>query len=59
MNTAFKRELAKFDSERVLPAWDGLLSKQQTALENLGVPTMFTTTTKADREVRLIVLEAI
>lgn len=52
MSTAFKRELAKFDSERVLLAWDGLLTKQQIALESLGVPTMFSTTTKTDREVR-------
>ncbi|KAK7696589.1 hypothetical protein QCA50_001247 [Cerrena zonata] len=50
MSTAFKRELAKFDSERALPAWDGLLTKQQIALESLGVPTMFSTTTKTDRE---------
>lgn len=52
MSTAFKRELAKFDSERALPAWDGLLTKQQIAMESLGVPTMFSTTTKTDREVR-------
>ena len=51
MTSTFKRELARFDSERVLPAWDGLLAKQQNTLESLGVPTMFSTTAKADREV--------
>lgn len=52
MSTAYKNELRKFDLERVLPAWDGLLSNQQTALASLGVPTMFATTAKAMREVR-------
>ena len=51
MASTFKRELARFDSDRVLPAWDGLLAKQQNTLESLGVPTMFSTTAKADREV--------
>ncbi|KAF7433109.1 hypothetical protein PC9H_005057 [Pleurotus ostreatus] len=50
MSTAYKNELRKFDLERVLPAWDGLLSNQQTALASLGVPTMFATTAKATRE---------
>ncbi|KAI9063425.1 alpha/beta-hydrolase, partial [Trametes sanguinea] len=52
MTDSFRAELAKFDRERVLPAWDGLLTKQQAALESLGVPAMFPTTHKADREVR-------
>ena len=55
MASTFKRELARFDSDRVLPAWDGLLAKQQNTLESLGVPTMFSTTAKADREVGHIV----
>ncbi|KAF9498383.1 hypothetical protein BDN71DRAFT_1412292 [Pleurotus eryngii] len=50
MSTNYKNELRKFDLERVLPAWDGLLSNQQIALTSLGVPTMFATTTKATRE---------
>lgn len=49
----FRRELRKFDRERALPAWDGLLTKQQSALFDLGVPTMFVTNLKADREVKL------
>ncbi|CAL1702086.1 unnamed protein product [Somion occarium] len=50
MTDNFRRELAQFDLQRALPAWDGLLAKQQTALETLGVPTIFATSSKADRE---------
>ncbi|KAI0786445.1 hypothetical protein C8Q75DRAFT_273742 [Abortiporus biennis] len=50
MSDAFRRELQKFDAERVLPAWDGLLKKQQTALEALGVPGMYPTSERSDRE---------
>ncbi|KAH7916145.1 hypothetical protein BJ138DRAFT_1097344 [Hygrophoropsis aurantiaca] len=49
LNDAFRKELHKFDTERVLIAWDGLASKQQHALEGLGVPTMFVTDSQADR----------
>ncbi|KAJ8481581.1 hypothetical protein ONZ51_g5892 [Trametes cubensis] len=52
LTDSFRAELAKFDRERILPAWDGLLTKQQAALESLGVPAMFPTTQQADREVR-------
>lgn len=51
MSNAFRQELGKFDLERALPAWDGLITKQQSALEELGVPTMFITSMAADREV--------
>lgn len=51
MSDLFRRELKKFDSERVLPAWDGLVTKQQTTLESLGVPAMYVTVALADREV--------
>lgn len=37
---AFKKELSKFDLERVIPAWDGLVSRQQLELAQLNVPTM-------------------
>ncbi|KAH9853878.1 hypothetical protein C2E23DRAFT_820873 [Lenzites betulinus] len=47
---SFRVELLRFDRQRVLPAWDGLLAKQQAALEALGVPAMFPTTLAADRE---------
>ncbi|KAF8631163.1 hypothetical protein AX15_002502 [Amanita polypyramis BW_CC] len=40
LNDAYKKELVKFDTERVLPAFDGLVAKQQTALARLNVPTM-------------------
>lgn len=53
MNDAFRKELQKFDSERVLFAWDGLLQKQQSSLEALGVPAMFPTDLRADREVSI------
>lgn len=52
MTDAFRRELQKFDKERALPAWDGLISRQQSALEVLGVPTMFPTSETTDRQVR-------
>lgn len=52
MTESFRAELAKFDRERVLPAWDGLVTKQQAALEVLGVPAMFPTTLNTDRQVR-------
>ncbi|KZT13104.1 alpha/beta-hydrolase [Laetiporus sulphureus 93-53] len=50
MSAAFRQELQKFDAERVLPAWDGLVSKQQAKLEAFGVPTMYPTVMIADRE---------
>ncbi|KDQ64990.1 hypothetical protein JAAARDRAFT_245000 [Jaapia argillacea MUCL 33604] len=53
MAEAFRKELRKFDSERVLTAWDGLVAKQQAALEGLGVPAMYITDAHTDREVSL------
>ncbi|KAH8105493.1 hypothetical protein BXZ70DRAFT_904660 [Cristinia sonorae] len=50
MTESFKRQLEKFDLERALSAWDGLVSKQQAELEGLGVPSMFVTTLTTDRE---------
>ncbi|KAI0347009.1 alpha/beta-hydrolase [Trametopsis cervina] len=52
MTDSFRRELHKFDLERVLPAWDGLLARQQAALESLGVPTMYPTSSAAETKVR-------
>ncbi|RPD62035.1 alpha/beta-hydrolase, partial [Lentinus tigrinus ALCF2SS1-7] len=52
LTDSFRAELLKFDRERVLPAWDGLVTKQQVALEALGVPAMFPSTQPPDREVR-------
>lgn len=49
-NEAFRREVQKFDTERVLVAWDALAEKQQAALETLGVPTMFRTGSKENLE---------
>jgi hypothetical protein len=56
MNDAHRKELQKFDAERVLFAWDGLLQKQQSSLEALGVPTMFPTDLQVDREVSIEVI---
>jgi len=50
MSDAYRKEIRKFDAERVLVAWDGLVAKQQAALENFRVPAMFVTSAKADRE---------
>ena len=55
IQTAFKKELEKFDRNRALLAWDGLISKQQTMLASHSVPTMFVSTEDADRDVRDIV----
>lgn len=52
---AFKRELDKFDRDRALNAWDGLISKQQTALASRNVPTMFVSTQGGERDVRGII----
>lgn len=53
LTQAYKRELHKFDTQRVALAWDGLISKQQAALESLGVPAMYVTDMALDREVRV------
>jgi hypothetical protein len=50
MSDAYKKEMHTFDTERVMIAWDGLVVKQQAALEKLQVPTMFVTSVKTDRE---------
>jgi len=42
--------LEKHLTERVRPAWDGLVSKHQSEMERLGVPTMFVTQDRVDRE---------
>ncbi|KIM45936.1 hypothetical protein M413DRAFT_23744 [Hebeloma cylindrosporum] len=40
---AFQKEIRKFDHERVIPAWDGLVARQQAELAQAHVPTMFVT----------------
>lgn len=51
LQTGLKKELEKFDRERILVAWDGLISRQQAVLAHHGVPTMFGSSDGADREV--------
>jgi hypothetical protein len=53
LSDGFQKELRKFDVERVLPAWDGLVRGQQARLEALEVPTMFVTSEAGDVEVRV------
>ncbi|KAF8351241.1 hypothetical protein F5887DRAFT_936518 [Amanita rubescens] len=50
LNDAYKKDLKKFDMERALPAFDGLIAKQQAALARLNVPTMFASDDKDLRE---------
>ncbi|KAG6813449.1 hypothetical protein H0H92_010783 [Tricholoma furcatifolium] len=50
LQDGLKKALGKFDRERVLVAWDGLISKQQAILFQHNVPTMFSTSQPADRE---------
>ncbi|KAF7301589.1 hypothetical protein MIND_00724400 [Mycena indigotica] len=50
ISRAYEKELKQFDSDRALPAWDALVAKQQTTLAQLGLPSMFLTTEKSDRE---------
>ena len=50
MTQAYKKEVHKFDTQRVIAAWHGLVSKQQAALESLGVPVMYVSELTADRE---------
>jgi hypothetical protein len=55
MSDTFRNELRKFDAQRVLPAWDGLVREQQSRLEALKVPTMFVTDDADDTEVRFFI----
>jgi len=47
----FHKEIREFDRLRILPAWDGLIAKQQHALESRAVPSMTVTTIPNEREV--------
>ena len=52
LTEAFKKEIDKFDRDRVIPAWDGLVSRQQMELAHSRVPTMFVSNQIEDRQVR-------
>jgi len=54
MTHAFKKEIHNFDNGRAIPAWDGLVSRQQQELERMSVPNMFHTTATQDREVSVL-----
>lgn len=51
MTGAFKKEKVAFDRDRVMPAWDGLVSRQQQELERMKVPIMYPTSVPQDRQV--------
>ncbi len=55
LSNAYKKELERFDAERVLPLWDNMVAQQQERLLQAGVPTMFITSVSADREVSVCV----
>lgn len=52
MRQVFEKELASFDRDRVMPALDALTTRQQTTLEEYGVPTMFPSSEVSVKEVR-------
>ena len=52
LTEAFKKEIDKFDQDRVIPAWDGLITRQQMELAHSRVPTMFVSNQVEDRQVR-------
>ena len=52
LTEAFKKEIDKFDRDRVIPAWDGLVSRQQMELARSRVPTMFVSNQAEDQQVR-------
>ncbi|KLO15705.1 hypothetical protein SCHPADRAFT_920183 [Schizopora paradoxa] len=49
MRDAFVKQLDNFNNDRVFPAWDAMMHRQQSKLESLGVPTMYKTESGADR----------
>lgn len=51
MSEAFKKEVSRFDRERVLFAWDCLMAKHQAQLESLECPAMFVTKIPGDLKV--------
>jgi len=48
LSSSVRRELLRFDLERALPAWDGLVAKHQAAMEAQTVPAMFVSSDPAD-----------
>ncbi|KAJ7067935.1 hypothetical protein C8F01DRAFT_581985 [Mycena amicta] len=59
VEVAKHKELKQFDSERALPAWDALVARQQTALAALGIPAMYPTAEKSDRELQQRVVQVL
>ena len=51
MRDAFVKQLDNFNTDRVFPAWDAMMHRQQSALESLGVPAMYKTEYGSDRHV--------
>lgn len=59
LRTDFDTELKRFDSNRVLPAWDALVARQQSAMEKLHVPTVYETTQATEREKQQKIVQVI
>ncbi|KAG8980806.1 hypothetical protein FRB90_007480 [Tulasnella sp. 427] len=49
LNDELSKAEREYDLKHALPAWDALVTKQQDAMEKLGVPTMFCSTDRTDR----------
>ncbi|TFL00634.1 hypothetical protein BDV98DRAFT_107413 [Pterulicium gracile] len=50
LNHGYADELRKFNQNRVVPAWGGLVAQQQSRLRELQVPGMVMTSSPAERE---------
>ncbi|KAG2013396.1 hypothetical protein CC2G_010313 [Coprinopsis cinerea AmutBmut pab1-1] len=59
LQDAYRRELSKYDRERVLPAWDGLVMRQQAKLESLKVPNMFISADPKDRQRQVQIVQVL
>lgn len=59
LNNNYRKELQRFDAERVVNAWDSLITEQQCTLEAAGVPTMFATKLKTEIEKQKKVMQVL
>lgn len=56
---SFKKDLYRFDHEKVLPMWDGLIARQQTELADFSIPAMFVSNEKNDRQLQLKIMNVL
>ncbi|KAJ3839872.1 hypothetical protein F5878DRAFT_614954 [Lentinula raphanica] len=57
LSAALVKELKQFDLERALPAWDGLVLKQEERLAQLGLPDTLFKAEVSERKKIMQVLE--